>query len=346
MEKKVVTFGEVMMRLTPPHHLRFNQTNTYQATFGGSEANVAVTLANFGIKSEFVTCLPKNRIGDTCIDDMRQYGVETKHILRGGERMGLYYMEDAASLRSTCVVYDRQGSSFGSLRKGMIDWEEIFKDATWFHWSGISAAITEQTAEMCREAINVASRMGLKISCDINYRKNLWQYGKDASEVLPELMEECDAMFGTDGEYMRVLGAELPPFEACDSNYQPDYKAYERVSKEVVKRFPRCKAVTMGLRNVINANHHTISGTLYTEGKLLTTRVYDIEPIVDCIGVGDAFVGGMIYGLFKSNELQYALDFGTATCALKNTIQGDYNQFPTEEIDSVAKGSTTGRIQR
>ncbi len=345
--QKIVTFGEIMLRLTPPDHLRFNQTKTFEVGFGGSEANVAVALANYGLQSEFVTCLPDNRIAEASIADLHHYNVDTTHILRCGKRMGLYYMESAAALRSTLVVYDRAGSAFDQLQTGMIDWRTIFRHADWFHWSGISAAVSASTAAVCAEAIAIAHEMGLKVSCDINFRKNLWNYGKDAREVLPPLIAQCDGLFGTDDEYERVLDIQMPHFGATDSTYMPDYTAYERASKEVATRFPRCRDIIFGLRNVINANHHLISGTLYSGDRLYTTRIHDINPVIDCVGVGDAFVGGLIYGLAAYTEdAQHALDFGTAACALKNTITGDYCQFTASEVEALVAGNSNGRVQR
>ncbi|WP_418983060.1 PfkB family carbohydrate kinase [Alistipes sp.] len=345
--KKIVSFGEIMLRLTPPARRRFSQSALFEAGFGGSEANVAVSLANYGLHSELVTCLPPNRIADACIDDLRSYGVDTRHIVRAGRRIGLYYMEEAAAMRASQVVYDRAGSSFDGLRPGQIDWSEVFRDAGWFHWSGISAAVTAETAAVCAEAIAAARVSGLVVSCDLNYRKNLWQYGKRPDEVLPPLMEQCDVLFGTDDEYEKVLGLELPRFAACDAAYRPDQTGYEAAARQVAARFPGCRAVVFALRNVLSANHHLISGTLYTEGRLLTTRVYDIDCVVDCVGVGDAFVGGIVCGLAaRPGDAQYALDFGAAACALKNTVPGDYNQFTAEEVAALAGGSTSGRIAR
>lgn len=346
-KQKIVTFGEIMLRLTPPDYLRFNQTNLFRASYGGSEANVAVSLANFGMHSEFVTRLPDNRVADACLDDLRRYGVGTGSILRGGKRLGLYYMEEAAAMRSSHVVYDRADSAFDSLQPGMIDWQAVFADAAWFHWSGISAAVSADTAAVCAEAIAAARAMGLTVSCDINYRKNLWKYGKEPQEVLPPLMEQCDVFFGTDDEYEKVLDMQLPKFEARDAAYRPDTAGYEAASAQVAERFPRCRGIVFGLRSVRSANHHLISGTLYTDGSLLSTRVYDIDPVVDCVGVGDAFVGGLIYGLAEHpDDMQFALDFGTAACALKNTVPGDYNQFSVEEVAQLAQGSVSGRIAR
>ena len=345
--QKIVTFGEIMLRLTPPDYLRFNQTNLFRASYGGSEANVAVSLANYGLQSEFVTRLPDNRVADACIDDLRRYGVRTDAILRGGKRLGIYYMEEAAAMRSSHVVYDRADSAFDTLQPGMIDWDGIFRGASWFHWSGISAAVSAGTAAVCAEAIAAAHAAGLTVSCDLNYRKNLWKYGKEPQEVLPPLMEQCDAFFGTDDEYEKVLGMQLPQFAARDTAYRPDTAGYERASAEVAARFPRCRSIVFGLRSVLSANHHLISGTLYTGGRLHSTRVYDIDPVVDCVGVGDAFVGGLLYGMAAHpHDAQFALDFGTAACALKNTVPGDYNQFTAAEVEQLARGSVSGRIAR
>lgn len=335
------------MRLTPPDKLRFNQTDLLRINYGGSEANVAVSLANFGLRSELVTCLPDNRIADACLDDLRSYDVGTEHILRSGSRLGIYYMEEAVAMRTSHVVYDRAGSSFDSLRPGMINWQEVFADAAWFHWSGIAAAVSAETAAVCAEAVETARDMGLTVSCDINYRKNLWRYGKRAEEVLPPLMETCDVLFGTDDEYEKVLGIRLPVFAARDSSYEPDTAGYEAAAREVAQRFPRCRASVFALRNVLTANHHTISGTLYVDGRLLRTRVYDIDLVVDCVGVGDAFVAGLIRGLAtEPDRPQQALDFGAAACALKNTVPGDYNQFSAAEVLALAQGSVSGRIAR
>jgi 2-dehydro-3-deoxygluconokinase len=344
--KKIVTFGEIMLRLTPPRNRRFSQSPAFEANFGGSEANVAVSIANYGVRSEFITCLPANKIAEAAVDDLRSNGVETPRIIRSGDRMGLYYMETAAAIRSSQVVYDRAGSSFDALRPGMIDWEEAFRDAAWFHWSGIAAAVSASTAEVCAEAIRAARRRGLTVSCDINYRKNLWRYGKSAQEVLVPLLAECDVLFGTDDEYATVMGIEVPALKACEACEKLSPASYEAAARRVAERLPECKTIVFALRNVLNANHHTISGTLYTEGCLLTTRVYDIAPVVDCVGVGDAFVGGIIYSLYAGRTPGQALDFGAAACALKNTVPGDYNRVAVDEVDALANGSTSGRIAR
>lgn len=344
---KIVSFGEIMMRLTPPDKLRFSQTDVLQVNYGGSEANVAVSLANYGLRSEFVTALPANRVADACLDDLRGCNVATSHILRCGERLGLYYMEESAALRTSHVVYDRTGSSFATLRPGDIDWREVFEGAAWFHWSGIAAAVSAETAAVCAEAVRTARAMGLTVSCDINFRKNLWRYGKSIGEVLPPMMEQCDVLFGTDDEFRKVVDADFPDFAARDASYELDMAGYERAARAVEARFPQCRAVVFALRNVLSATHHLISGTLYTGGRLSRTRVYDVDPVVDCLGVGDAFVAGLIYGLaVHADDAQAALDFGAAACALKNTVPGDYNRFSAEEVRALASGPLSGRIAR
>ena len=343
---KVVTFGELMLRLTPPSFDRFNQTSRFEANFGGSEANVAVSLANYGIESEFVSCLPANRVADAALDDLHRYGVKTDRVVRKAGRLGIYYMEEAVAMRSSQVVYDREGSAFDGLQRGEIDWEAAFADADWFHWSGISAAVSAGTAEVCAEAIEAARRRGLVISCDINYRRNLWKWGKRPHEVLPALMAECDILFGTELEFQQALGVEMPQFKAVDTEYEMAMEAYTCASEEVARLMPRCHTMVFALRNVINAQHHLLGGTMWHRGKMYRARIFDIEGVVDCVGVGDAYNAGIIYGMLHGVDMQRALDLGAASCALKNTVPGDYAQFLIEEIEAAADGATNGRIAR
>ena len=346
--QKIVTFGEIMLRLTPPDYLRFQSNEPVprqlrrqrgQCSRFAGQSRAPQRVHNPTARKPRGRRLP--------LTTLHRYGVGARGILRGGKRLGLCYMEEAAAMRTSHVVYDRADSAFDTLQPGMIDWRTLFNDASWFHSSGISAAVSADTAAVCAEAIAVAREMGLTVSCDINYRKNLWKYGKEPQEVLPPLMEQCDIFFGTDDEYEKILGMRLPKFEARDASYRPDTAGYERASAEVAARFPRCRGIVFGLRSVLSANHHLISGTLYTGGRLLSTRVYDIDNVVDCVGVGDAFVGGLIYGMAEhAGDMQFALDFGTAACALKNTVPGDYNQFTAEEVAQLARGSVSGRIAR
>lgn len=347
MKHKVVTFGEILLRLTAPGYLRFSQAKEYVATFGGSEANVAVSLANFGIDTEFVTRLPQNEIAQSCLNQLRSYNVGTQQIVYGGKRLGIYFLENASMARGSKVVYDRADSSFATIATGMVDWDAVFEGATWFHWSGVAASLSPEAAQVCREAILAADKLGLTISCDLNYRKNLWNYGKTAAEVLPEMVAYSDAVFGSHDEYLKVLGIEMADFKALDTAYQMNLDSYEEAAKQMSSKFPRCKKIFIEFRNTINANHNTLASVLYSDGILRHTRVYDITHAVDCVGVGDAFVGGMIYGLMAYPEDdQKALDFAQAASTLKNTIQGDFNLITVAEVEALMKGDGSGRVSR
>ncbi len=255
--KKVVSFGEIMLRLATPGYSRFIQSNALNATFGGGEANIAVSLANYGIPTEFVTRLPQNDIADWCISDLRKYNVGTSHILRGGERVGIYFLETGAVARASKVVYDRAHSSVADIKPGMIDWEAIFKDAEWFHWTGITPAISQGAADVCLEAIKVANRMGVTVSTDLNYRKNLWKYGKSAQEVMPALVEGCDVILGNEEDAEKVFGIKPEGFDVTATAGEVNPKEFESVCKQLIKRFPRAKKVVITLRGSINANHNT-----------------------------------------------------------------------------------------
>ena len=347
MKNKVVTFGEILLRLTAPGTLRFSQAKEYTATFGGSEANVAASLANFGINTEFVTRIPDNAIARACVNELRGYGLRTDGIVYGGDRMGIYFLENGAAFRNSNVVYDRAGSSFSTLRPGMIDWEAIFADATWFHWSGVAAALSQEGADTCLEALQMADRMGLTISCDLNFRKNLWKYGRTAAEVLPALVQYSDVIFGAEPEYKEVLGIQPVGFNAVNTDYQLNLKGFEAVGKQMEQLVPRCKKMFIELRNTITTNHHTLAAVLYSDGLLKHTRVYDVAPVVDCVGTGDAFVGGLIYGLITYPDSdQKALDFALAASCLKNTFSGDFNQATVSEVESLMEGNSSGRVQR
>ena len=289
-KKKVVTFGEVMLRLTAPNFRRFSQTNEFIATYGGSEANVAVSLANFGIPTEFVTRLPDNAMAQACVDTLRANGLGTEGIVYGGKRMGLYFLESGAAFRNSNVVYDREGSSFATLRPGMIDWEKIFADASWFHWSGIAASLSQEGADACMEALQIADRMGLTISCDLNFRKKLWNYGRTASEVMLPLVQYSDVIFGAEPEYKEIFGISPVGFKAMDTSYPLDLPGFESFGQKVSELVPRCRKVFLELRNTITSNHNLLAAILYTDGTLKHTGIYDIVHEVDRVGAGDAFV--------------------------------------------------------
>lgn len=346
MKKKIVTFGEIMLRLTTPDNLRIQQSHDFLVNYGGSEANVAISIANFGGEVEFITRLPENALGDTCLAELRSHNIGTGHVLTGGKRLGTYYMEKAAAMRNSKVIYDRDNSSFSELKPGMIDWRDAFKDASIFHWSGIDAALTPGLADVCKEAIDVAKEMGITISYDINYRKNLWNYGKSAQEVLRPLMVSSDIMFGSEGEYALVTGLKAPGFKATRSSEAYDLQAYEAFCKGISEQVPNCKYIYIALRNVISSVHHTFAGILYSNGTMKYTRVFDIDEVVDCVGVGDAFCGAMLYAQHAFEDEQKRVDFSTAASVLKNTIAGDYNMVKVAEVEGLLAKQESGEVAR
>ena len=347
MKKKVVTFGEIMLRLATPDYLRFNQSNQLTATFGGGEANVAVSLANYGIEASFVSRLPQNEIARACVMDLRKYGVDTSSIVYGGERLGIYFLETGAVARASKVVYDRAHSSIADIKPGMINWKEVLKDAGWFHWTGITPALSQGAADACLEAIRTANEMGVTVSCDLNYRKNLWKYGKTASEVMPQLVEGCDVLLGNEEDAEKVFGIKPEGFDASQTEGEVDAAEFESVCRQLQARFPRAKKVIITLRGSINANHNTWSGVLYDGKELFTAPTYNITHIVDRVGGGDSFMGGLIYGLISYPEdSRKALHFAVAASCLKHTIYGDFNQVTVEEVENLMKGDGSGRVSR
>jgi 2-dehydro-3-deoxygluconokinase len=345
MEKKVVTFGEIMLRLATPGYLRFSQTSELSATFGGGEANVAVSLAHFGIPVDFVTRLPKNDIGRACMMDLRKNGVGTEKIVWGGERLGIYFLETGAVSRGSKVIYDRAHSAVSEIEPGTIDWNDMLGNAAWFHWTGITPAISINAAAVCLEAISKANELGITVSCDLNYRKNLWKYGKTAGEVMPELVAGTDIILGNEEDAEKVLGIKPEGIDVTSGRVEG--AAYESVSKQIMERFPRCKKVITTLRGSINANHNTWSGVLWNGKKLYIAPTYQITHIVDRVGGGDAFMGGLIYGLLTwEGDDQKALNFAVAASCLKHTIYGDFNQVTVEEVEKLMQGDASGRVAR
>ncbi len=342
---KVVTFGEIMLRLATPDYLRFSQTNTLSATFGGGEANVAVSLANYGIPVDFVTRLPDNDIGQACLMDLRKYGVGTSSIIRGGKRLGIYFLETGAVSRGSKVIYDRSNSAVSEVQKGMIDWEKVFEGANWFHWTGITPAISQSAADVCLEAIKKANELGITVSCDLNYRKNLWKYGKSAGEIMPEMVAGTDIILGNEEDAEKVLG--IKPEGVDVTTGEVEGTAYKSVSKQIMKRFLRCKKVITTLRGSINANHNSWSGVLWDGEKLYQAPTYQITHIVDRVGGGDSFMGGLIYGLLTyPDDDQKALNFAVAASCLKHTVYGDFNQVSVEEVEKLMEGDASGRVAR
>ena len=344
---KVITFGEIMLRLATLDYLRFSQSSTLSATFGGGEANVAVSLANYGVDVEFVTRLPKNDIAAACVGELRKYGVGVKNIVYGGERLGIYFLETGAVARPSKVVYDRAHSSISTIEKGMIDWEKVFEGADWFHWTGITPAISASAAEVCLEACEAANRLGVTVSCDLNFRKNLWKYGKTAAEVMPALVECCDVILGNEEDAEKVFGIKPEGFDVTATGGEVEQAAFESVCRQLMQRFPRAKKVIITLRGSINANHNTWGGVLFEGQKLYASPRYDITHIVDRVGGGDSFMGGLIYGLreYKGDD-ERALNFAVAASALKHTIYGDFNLVTVAEVENLMKGDGSGRVAR
>ena len=344
---KVVTFGEIMLRLATPDNLRFQQSNMLSATFGGGEANVAVSLANYGVEVDFITRLPQNDIAAACVGELRRYGVGTSQIIYGGERLGIYFLETGAVARPSKVVYDRAHSSISTIEPGMIDWDMALEGADWFHFTGITPAISASAAEVCLEACRAANRLGVTVSCDINFRKNLWKYGKTAAEVMPSLVECCDVILGNEEDAERVFGIKPEGFDAAATGGQVEQAAFESVCRQMMQRFPRAKKIIITLRGSINANHNTWGGVLFDGEKLYSSPRYDITHIVDRVGGGDSFMGGLIYGLreYKGDD-DRALRFAVAASALKHTIYGDFNLVSVAEVENLMKGDGSGRVAR
>lgn len=345
MDKKVVTFGEIMLRLATPGYLRFSQANEFTATFGGGEANVAVSLANYGIPVDFVSRLPKNDIGKSCLMDLQKYGVGVSKMIWGGERLGIYFLETGAVSRASKVVYDRAHSAISEIEPGMVNWEEVLKDARWFHWTGITPAISQGAADVLAEGIAKANEMGVTVSCDLNYRKNLWKYGKTAGEVMPDLVAGTDIVLGNEEDAEMVLGIKPEGVDVTGGHVSG--VAYESVSKQIMAKFPRVKKVITTLRGSISANHNSWSGVLWNGKELFEAPTYQITHIVDRVGGGDSFMGGLIYGLLTwPEDEQKALNFAVAASCLKHTIYGDYNQVTVEEVEKLMSGDASGRVSR
>lgn len=340
----VVTFGEIMLRLSPPGFQRFTQARSFDVVYGGGEANVAVSLAGLGIHADFVTRLPANDIGEACLSFLRATGVGTTHVLRGGDRLGIYFLEMGAVQRGSKVVYDRAGSSFATLTPGMIDWEAALTGATWFHWTGITPAVSAGAAAVCLEAVQTARRMGITVSCDLNYRKNLWKWGKKASEVMPELVSYADVAIGNEEDAEKVFGIKAPDVEVTTGKVDAD--AYRHVTSELSSRFPQLKTIAITLRGSVSASHNSWSGLLWDQGSFMTAARYEITHIVDRVGGGDAFSAGLIYGLLTYPERQKALDFAVAASCLKHSIFGDFNMVTVAEVEQLMAGDASGRVSR
>ncbi len=338
---KVVTFGEIMLRLSTERHLRFSQARTFQATYGGGEFNVAVSLANYGIGAEFVTRIPNNEIGLTALQEIRKMNVGSQYISLGGDRLGIYYLETGAGNRGSNVVYDRSSSAIATVAPGTFNWEKIFEGKNWFHWSGITAALSQNAANECLRAIKVAHKMGIPISCDLNYRSKLWKYGKEPNEVMPEMLKYCDVILGDIDTAFFMLGLE---------KVAPDYTKDTDIKKHYVRIFELCPSLKIAattLRYSVSASHQRIGGIIYDGNQIIKAAVKEVNPVVDRVGTGDAFMGGLLYALLQQpKDLQSALEFAVAACCLKHTIVGDYNLATLQEIENVLQGDGSAKVSR
>ncbi len=334
-----------MLRLTPPGYKRFSQASQFEVIYGGGESNVAVSLANYGLDSHFVTRLPENDLGKCAEMELKKRSVNTDNIVYGGDRLGIYFLEMGAVSRGSKVVYDRAHSAMSEIKAGIIDWEKVFIGATWFHWTGITPAISQGAADACLEAIQIANKMGITVSTDLNYRKKLWKYGKQPSEVMPELVKGCDIILGNEEDAEKHFG--LHP-EGLDVHKGGIVKAeaYYSVLKQLKEMFPRAKKVITTLRGSISASHNTWSGVMYDGDNFYEAPTYQITHIVDRVGGGDSFMGGLIYGLINYKTDQQALNFAVAASCLKHTIYGDANLVTVDEVEKLMSGDASGRVSR
>jgi 2-dehydro-3-deoxygluconokinase len=343
MAQRIVTFGEIMLRLKPAGAERFFQTPHFEATFGGGEANVAVSLANFGMDAAFATILPQNDIGDACIGELKRFGVDTRFIKRDSGRMGIYFLENGANQRPSKVIYDRADSAVAKGKPGSIDWNEVFDGASWFHITGITPAISEAAAGLSLEAVKTAKDRGITVSCDLNYRKNLWKYGKSAIEVMTELVKYVDIGIANEEDCQKSLGIKA---EAAVEKGELKTELYEMLTQKVLAQFPDMKAIAITLRESRSADSNGWSACLQDGRKFYLSRKYDITDIVDRVGGGDSFAAGLIYGLTKYEDKEDALNFAVAASCLKHSISGDFNRVSVPEVEKLMGGDGSGRVQR
>ena len=330
-----------MLRLSPPGYNRFIQANSFDINYGGSEANVSFSLANYNIETEFVTKLPDNEMGRATFNKLRQYGVGINHIVYGGRRLGIYYMEKGASQRPSKVIYDRAFSSISEAESCDFDWETIFEDASWFHFSGITPALSDNLAEITLEACIVAKSMGISISCDLNYRSKLWTQEK-ANKVMTKLIKYVDVCIANEEDIEKVFD-----IKASDSDVDRgilNYESYKEVAREIHERFG-CKYIACTLRTSISASDNKWTSLIYYGNKCYQSKEYSIH-ITDRVGGGDSFVAGLIYGFMKNMNIDKTMEFATAASCLKQTIEGDFNLVTEEEVNLLANGNASGRVQR
>ena len=340
---KYLTFGEIMLRLRAPGHERFFQSNMMEATFGGGEANVAVSLANFGEDAAYLTVLPKNALGDECIRELRRFGVDTQRVVRGEGRMGIYFLEAGANQLPSKVIYDRANSAIALAKPGDIDWDKAFEGVDWFHITGITPAISESAMELSLESVKEAKKRGITVSCDLNYRKNLWKYGKTASEVMRELAKYVDVAIANEEDVQKSLGITV---DVDVASGELDREKYRKLGDKVLEQYPDMKLIAITLRESHSADWNGWAACLNDREHFYVSKKYEIRDIIDRVGGGDSFAGGLIYGLNHYEDKQAALEFAVAASCLKHSIIGDFNRVGVSDVEKLAGGDASGRVQR
>lgn len=331
-ENKVVTFGEIMLRLSTSGFQRFIQADHFNATYAGSEANVAVSLSFYGIPSVHVTCFPDNPLGHAATQSLRKHQVDTRHVRFSAGRMGIYFLENGAMQRASQIIYDRFDSAFARIEKGLINWEEVLKDATWFHYTGITPAISQGAADECLKALEVASALGVQISGDINYRRVLWNYGKRPDEIMPALVGLTDIIIAGKKDIENCTGINA-------ANYQ-------EACQRLFDTYPKAKVIATTSRETISSSHNKLTGVLYDRQNVYHSKTYDLTHIVDRVGSGDAFMAGLIFGILSGKGYADALEFGVAAAAWKHSVEGDINLASAAEIENLIKGENVGKLMR
>lgn len=343
-EPLLTAFGEIMLRLTPPAFERLLQSPHFVATFGGGEANVAVAVAQFGLPARFVTVLPQaNPIAEAAITELRRFGVDAGRISRGPGRMGIYFLEGGANQRGSKVFYDREQSAIALASAGSIDWRHALEGTTWFHITGITPALSASAADLSLEALRAARALGIEISCDLNYRKNLWKWGKKAADVMPSLLQLADVCIANEEDCQKAIGIHAD-IDVESGNF--DRQNYAALAGRVLAAFPNLKMVAITLRESKSASHNAWSACLQTQDEFLLSRRYEITHIVDRVGAGDSFAAGLIYSLMTGEKPAEALEFAVAASCLKHSLPGDFNRFSVEEVRALRKGSGSGRVER
>lgn len=333
MPKKLITFGEVMMRLSPPGYEKFSQASSLELVYGGGEANVAISCAYLGMKAAHVTRFPDNALGKAGAQFLRRHWLSTEHVIYGDNMMGKYFLEKGAVHRPSEVIYEREGSAFSMIQPSMINWEDVLKDADWFHWTGITPAISEGAAQCCLDAIKTANKLGIIVSGDINSRNNMWKYGKTMQEIIPNLVKHTDV----------VITSSRGIREMFDIGKIED--SFKSLAKQLIENFPNLKKVVKKTRRTLSASHHQIQGKIWNGKKYIKTAMLNITHIIDRVGTGDAFAAGLIYGLLHYKD-EEAIEFAASACALKHTIPGDVNMVSLENVESLMEGDTSGAIKR